>query len=360
MLGLLVSRPLWGPPPHPEPCEGGPATEGPPVTSGCLQISSVIEAEAEVMCCRFSPDGSLVAMGLANGTIKIHELRGWTCVHVLRDADTLRHGDTRGHAETRRHAETPRHALRHGVPVTSLVFLPQTDTERDIRLVATYASGRVSLWAVSLRWACPLAREATHTLCAAASPSGAWVATGGGDGALRIYDVKTRSLALTCSPSASSHVMDGHSSRIFAVQWHPESENFFLSGGWDNTVQFWDRRMPHSVRSLYGPHVCGESLHFDSSGSQILSGSWRKRQALQVSTQTQLPQVWDSGSGSLIRDIPPEADGERSSTTGSVSALPGGVYCIDVTSSSTSSSTHLIAVASSTSLYLLTHSQQAA
>ncbi|XP_078739701.1 uncharacterized protein LOC144953055 [Lampetra fluviatilis] len=335
------------------------------------------------MCCRFSPDGSLVAMGLANGTIKIHELRGWTCVHVLRDADTLRHGDTRGHAETRRHAETPRHALRHGVPVTSLVFLPQTDTERDIRLVATYASGRVSLWAVSLRWACPLAREATHTLCAAASPSGAWVATGGGDGALRIYDVKTRSLALTCSPSASSHVMDGHSSRIFAVQWHPESENFFLSGGWDNTVQFWDRRMPHSVRSLYGPHVCGESLHFDSSGSQILSGSWRKRQALQV---------WDSGSGSLIRDIPPEADGERSSvyacrwlgdglavsggcdpnacrvvhtqsslmTTGSVSALPGGVYCIDVTSSSTSSSTHLIAVASSTSLYLLTHSQQAA
>nr|XP_032800934.1 protein will die slowly-like [Petromyzon marinus] len=77
--------------------------------------------------------------------------------------------------------------------------------------------------------------------------------------------------------------MDGHRSRVFAVQWHPESENVFLSGGWDNTVQFWDSRMPHSVRSLYGPHICGEALHFDSSGSTILSGSWRKRQALQVS-----------------------------------------------------------------------------
>lgn len=31
--------------------------------------------------------------------------------------------------------------------------------------------------------------------------------------------------------------MDGHSSRVFAVTFHPERETEFISGGWDNTIQ---------------------------------------------------------------------------------------------------------------------------
>jgi WD40 repeat protein len=33
-----------------------------------------------------------------------------------------------------------------------------------------------------------------------------------------------------------------------------------LTGGWDNTVQFWDLRVGAAVRSFYGPHICGDSL----------------------------------------------------------------------------------------------------
>lgn len=45
-----------------------------------------------------------------------------------------------------------------------------------------------------------------------------------------------------------------------------------LTGGWDNTVQFWDMRVGHSVRSIFGPHLSGDSL--DVCGDEILTGSW--------------------------------------------------------------------------------------
>ncbi len=31
--------------------------------------------------------------------------------------------------------------------------------------------------------------------------------------------------------------MDGHTMRIFVTQFHPDDDNIFVSGGWDDTVQ---------------------------------------------------------------------------------------------------------------------------
>lgn len=33
-----------------------------------------------------------------------------------------------------------------------------------------------------------------------------------------------------------------------------------VSGGWDNTVKVWDIRSKTPVHSIFGPHVCGESI----------------------------------------------------------------------------------------------------
>jgi len=43
--------------------------------------------------------------------------------------------------------------------------------------------------------------------------------------------------------------MDGHRARVFSVIYHPTEEHVLLTGGWDNTVQFWDRREKHAFRS---------------------------------------------------------------------------------------------------------------
>ena len=44
----------------------------------------------------------------------------------------------------------------------------------------------------------------------------------------------------------------------------------FISGGWDDTVQFWDRREPHAVRRIFGPHICGQAIDINQSGTTIL------------------------------------------------------------------------------------------
>ncbi len=85
----------------------------------------------------------------------------------------------------------------------------------------------------------------------------------------------------------------GHSNRIFSVKFKADDPNLVLSGGWDNTVQIWDLRTGHSVRSIYGPHICGDALDVNAQG-HILTGSWRPERALQV---------WDLGSGRPMRDI---------------------------------------------------------
>lgn len=64
------------------------------------------------------------------------------------------------------------------------------------------------------------------------------------------------------------------------------------------TFQFWDDRVQHSVRSTFGPHICGDSLDIDPVHNHMLTGSWRKGRELQV---------WDFNSGQILKDIPQDA-----------------------------------------------------
>lgn len=79
----------------------------------------------------------------------------------------------------------------------------------------------------------------------------------------------------------SVRIPNGHSVRIpnGAFDWDTKwTGHFFarpkvlLTGGWDNTIQFWDMRVGHSVKSIFGPHLSGDSL--DICGDEILTGSW--------------------------------------------------------------------------------------
>jgi hypothetical protein len=73
--------------------------------------------------------------------------------------------------------------------------------------------------------------------------------------------------------------------------------------------QVWDVRAGTSVRSIYGPHICGDALDVNAQG-HILTGSWRPEKALQL---------WDLGTGKLLRDLP-----WTSGLGGAASASAGG------------------------------------
>ena len=44
--------------------------------------------------------------------------------------------------------------------------------------------------------------------------------------------------------------MDGHTSRVYALKYHPTDPNVLVSAGWDDTVQFWDGRSENSIRYI--------------------------------------------------------------------------------------------------------------
>ena len=114
---------------------------------------------------------------------------------------------------------------------------------------------------------------------------GSRFATAGKDYKVRLYDEATKSIISTLSRGIGKQT-PGHSNRVFSVKFHPLDENMVLSAGWDNTVQIWDLRVEGAVRNIFGPHICGDSMDIDCDGGEILTGSWRPEEQLQL---------WDFG-----------------------------------------------------------------
>nr|CAD7414029.1 unnamed protein product [Timema cristinae] len=97
--------------------------------------------------------------------------------------------------------------------------------------------------------------------------------------------------------SDAVNIMDGHTSRVFCARFHPRNNYEFVSGGWDNTIQFWDIRQQFSVRNLGGVHICGNGIDISQSGAELLTCSWQPEDPIKL---------WDYGSGKLISVVKPD------------------------------------------------------
>lgn len=129
---------------------------------------------------------------------------------------------------------------------------------------------------------------------------------------------------------SSSDQEAGHSNRIFCAKFHPKNSNLVVSGGWDNTIQVWDISTRRSVRSLYGPHICGDSIDFDLTGELLLTGSYRKEDPLQVTSLGHSPdgqqklsdgQVWQFSTLTMVTPSIPFTISGGSSTMNPQSCL---------------------------------------
>lgn len=122
------------------------------------------------------------------------------------------------------------------------------------------------------------------------SNAGDLLAVGGKDYNVKIYDDSTKSLITSLRAAGTTN--EGHSNRIFSVKF-TEDPNIIISGGWDNSIFIWDIREKKSVGSLYGPHICGDSI--DMKGDTILTGSYSNKNVLQL---------WSFSKRALITNIP--------------------------------------------------------
>ncbi|XP_053121083.1 dynein assembly factor with WDR repeat domains 1-like [Hemicordylus capensis] len=316
-----------------------------PSISGDLRLLHTIDCGDQLLCCQFNNDGTRVCAGACDGTIKVFSVSDGSLHHVLADNDTR----------------------KLGLPTTSMRFLPRGPAHNADVLLVTYSGGMVKLWHVPSHTCVRTMKEDRQTMICCFNPSGSKFITGGSGPGIYMYDAQTWDKLGIFEPSDSTNVMDGHMSRVYALTFFPENDDRFVSGGWDNTVQFWTMQSKHSLRRLSGPHICGDAISIDKTGAQVLTGSWRRSNTLEI---------WDAETGAKLIDIPEDfrgqsqiytchflgldhivAGGSRNNTcrlidrrilmsTGALNDLPGGVYSTHINARG------ILSATSSTNLYL--------
>jgi len=141
------------------------------------------------------------------------------------------------------------------------------------------------------------------------SNDGSYFATGGKDSSLRVYNTDNLTVSRFYSGTddlerdGSGHDLtasSGHSKKVFAIKFHPEDRNVFLSTSWDRSVKIWDLRSEYAVRTINGPFVCGDGI--DIFQGKIVTASWVAHGALEL---------WDYGSGKIVSSIKWPSDERR-------------------------------------------------
>uniref|UniRef100_UPI00398EBA41 uncharacterized WD repeat-containing protein all2124-like n=1 Tax=Pristiophorus japonicus TaxID=55135 RepID=UPI00398EBA41 len=221
---------------------------------------------------RFSPDTQHLAVGFGNGAIQILN------------------------AETGKLTSELFAGHRNREAVTAMGYYPKYANF----LVAAGADGIISVYNTETgRQVAGIKEEDNEIHALDFCSDGGVYATAGKDRHIRLYDSRTNQIATVIeAPDLKTGegltLTSGHSRRIFALRFHPDHSHVFLTGGWDNSIKIWDKRMVKEARRfLNGPHICGHGI--DVKGSHILTGAWVARNALKL---------WDYRSLQLEKTIP--------------------------------------------------------
>ena len=105
---------------------------------------------------------------------------------------------------------------------------------------------------------------ATPARCAsvAYAPDGATLATGGGDGTVRIWDART---------GQQQHQLTGHTGPVWSVAYAPDGATLATGGG-DGTVRIWDARTGQQQHQLAGHTGPVHAVAYAPDGATLATG----------------------------------------------------------------------------------------
>jgi WD40 repeat protein len=196
--------------------------------------------EADVFAVRLSDDNTILACGLSDGHLALHSQTTGRLSYTLDQSPG-------------------------GFPTTSVRF----DGNAPKTVIAASADGFVRSWSTHnprVNWT--IHEEGNQLFAIDVADR---LATAGLDKIVRIYDIPSQTIIVE---------LQQHTNRVFSVIFRPGDANVLLSSGWDDTIHMWDIRCGIVARSVFGAHVCSDTL--DVAGEWVLSGSWRTKDQIHL------------------------------------------------------------------------------
>jgi len=242
----------------------------------------------------YNNEADKLAISMSDGRTRIASLPTWT--------DSAHGGSVKEMVLADEEVVFPKTA-----PVTATEWFPKRQGqgfEHANQVVSGYAKGLIKYWDVKTGkclHTIETAKTAVSSICF--NPFESKFAASANN-KIYIYDEKLGTASGTLCSSPDAKKMDGHTSKIFQVLYHPFQRHMLLSGGWDNTILLWDERAPHATGRISGPHICGRSMDIDNN-NHLLVGSWKRESNIQI---------FDLANNELLKEIDQYNDFRRKGT----------------------------------------------
>ncbi|MBM79222.1 MAG: hypothetical protein CMJ78_01355, partial [Planctomycetaceae bacterium] len=188
-----------------------------------------------VLSVSFSPDGTRIASGSRDNTIRLWDALTGEELHTLK-----------GHTDE----------------VLSVSFSPD-----GTRIASGSDDNTIRSWDASTGEELHTLKGHTHdVLSVSFSPDGTRIASGSWDNTIRMWDAST---------GEELHTLKGHTGSVFSVSFSPDGTRI-ASGSDDNTIRLWDASTGEEPHNLKGHTYGVSSVSFSPDGNRIASGSYEQ------------------------------------------------------------------------------------
>ncbi|EIN03683.1 WD40 repeat-like protein [Punctularia strigosozonata HHB-11173 SS5] len=277
----------------------------------------------DVTSVAFSPDGSQIASGSWDSTIRIwnadtgkeirEPLRGHTRIVTslsfspdgkrlasASNDETVRLWDVRTGQQTGQPLEG------HTFWVYCVAFSPDGN-----RIVSGSADYTLRLWDAQTGQAIgePLRGHSGLVKSVAFSPDGKHIASGSMDSTIRLWDAGTG--------KSVGDPLRGHDHWVLSVAYSPDGARI-VSGSDDNTIRIWDTQTRQTVLGPLQGHEKGvTSMAFSPDGKYVVSGSWDGTMRIwDAQTGQTVAGPWEAHDDKWVRSIAFSPDGKRVASGG--------------------------------------------